>query len=124
MDDLAGLLVERGHTVTIVTASGEPSTEPEKRRGARVLRVRYPHLPAGRQPLGALSSLIAAARMRRWDRRPPPRGATDAGCLGRVGGTWPHLRALRPGPPLRAAVLPPAAAARGPRRGGGAVPRG
>jgi glycosyltransferase involved in cell wall biosynthesis len=95
MDDLAGLLVERGHTVTIVTASGEPSTEPEKRRGARVLRVRYPHLPAGRQPLGALSSLIAAARMRRWYRRLLLGGAIDAVCIGRVEESCRYVLALR-----------------------------
>jgi glycosyltransferase involved in cell wall biosynthesis len=42
MDDLAATLAERGHAVTIVTGSGEPSGTPESRRGARVLRVRYP----------------------------------------------------------------------------------
>jgi len=47
-EDLAGLFVERGHTVTVLTASGEADGKPETRRGARVLRVRYPrpHLPA------------------------------------------------------------------------------
>lgn len=95
MDDLAALLIERSHTVTIVTASGEPSSEPEQRRGARVLRVRYPHRPARRQLLGTLSWLIAAARMRRWYRRLLLDGAIDAVCIGRVEESCRYVLALR-----------------------------
>ena len=38
-DDLAAVAAERGHAVTVVTATGPASDVPEWRRGVRVFRV-------------------------------------------------------------------------------------
>lgn len=92
-DDLAARFVARGHAVTIVTASGEPSTAPETRHGARVLRVRFP--PPHRPPFAALSVLAAGVRMRRWHRRLLTDSAIDAVCIARVDESCRDLLALR-----------------------------
>jgi len=93
IDDLASVLVERGHEVTIITESGEPSSEPETRRGARVFRVPPPR--ASRGPLASLSSRVADVRLRRWHRRLLVEGGIDAVGVGRVEEMCWHLLALR-----------------------------
>jgi glycosyltransferase involved in cell wall biosynthesis len=92
-DDLAGIFVERGHAVTVVTASGEPGSEPETRRGVRVLRVRYPR--SHRPPFAAPSVLAAGIRMRRWHRDVLTAGAVDAVCIARVDESCRDVLALR-----------------------------
>lgn len=92
-EDLAGLFVERGHAVTVLTASGEADGKPETRRGARVLRVRYPrpHLP----PLARPAVLRAGARMQEWHRRLLTEGAVDAVCVARIDESCRYLLALK-----------------------------
>ena len=91
-DDLARLLVERGHAVTILTASDEPVDAPEMRWGARVMRVRYPR--PHRPPFAAPSLLAEGRRMGRWHRQILTAGAIDAVCIARVDESCRYVLAL------------------------------
>jgi glycosyltransferase involved in cell wall biosynthesis len=91
-DDLARLLVERGHAVTVLTASGEPADDPETRWGAQVLRIRYPR--PHRPPFAAPLLLAEGLRMGRWHRRLLTAGAIDAVCIARVDESCRYVLAL------------------------------
>ncbi|MEB3170713.1 MAG: glycosyltransferase family 4 protein [Synechococcaceae cyanobacterium] len=88
-DDLARLLVEQGHGVTVLTATEGQSTAPEWRHGARVLRL-------SDQPLD-LSSLISPrqlvrhSRIVRRHRHLLDEGRFDAVCIARINESARHV---------------------------------
>lgn len=88
-DDLARLLVERGHGVTVLTATEAPSAAPEWRHGARVLRLSDPSLR-----LSSLSSpgrLLRHCRIARRHHRLLGEGRFDAVCLTRIDESARHV---------------------------------
>jgi glycosyltransferase involved in cell wall biosynthesis len=86
-DDLTAVAAERGHALTVVTATGPAAAEPESRRGVRVFRL-PPAAPAWR--------LATHARRLLWYRR--LLAGADAAAILRVDQTcWPIVVLRRTG---------------------------